>query len=539
MNLLLVDDEQYVIDDLLSGISWNQIGIDEVFTAMNIRQAKEVLEHYDIQILLCDIEMPQGSGLDLLRWIVEKQFLCEKILITCHVEFNYAREAMRLGATEYLLKPVDYKELECSVCEAIIRINTALEQTQAVKQLQNMKGNQPLITERFWSDILNHTLCGEMAIMKSAQMRNIQLPSPIFIQPVLTKIQQNIPNGSRQDLELLKFSMKNMADDIFAPKEDAGITFFSKNLFHIILLYYREIPDSDENAGLVNRTTYFINLCKRFAGYRFSSYIGKPVLPDQLADEYDLLVTDAERNVAYSDLVFTPDVRPNITTTINEKWIVELSSLVNEIRADQLVSRARSYLETLANTTGIDSHILHCFQQDFTQMMYEKASHNGILPHHLLADAESIHLSMQASQSIESTLQWIAHISHKILNYTQELQQTQSIVHSSIQYIKEHLKEDISRKEVAAQAYLNPDYLDRIFKKETGMSISKYITQEKVNWAKFLLTTTNISITDIASQVGFSNMSNFASMFKRITDMNPNEYRKQTSAHKDSKSCNL
>lgn len=528
MNLLLVDDERYIIDDLLSGMDWKRIGIDHVFTAMNVRQAKEVLKNEEIRIILCDIEMPQASGLELLRWITEKQLLCETILVTCHAEFRYAQEAIRLGATEYLLKPIDYDELENTIKKAMNKISSTIIQKETAINHQKMKRNQPFLNERFWIDVLNRTLSGSNAIQNAANRRNVPLPPEMLIRPVLTRIQQWPADASEQDIKLFEFSLKNIADEIFTEDGKAGITFFIKDGVHIILLFQEtRISDEQMLSSVSDYTAHFINECKRFCGCSLTSYIGNPADIFCLADEYDILQAQDESNVAYTDQVFSARTKQNITTVINEKWIVELSALVNENREAELNRRARFYLEGLVRTTGIDSSILYWFQQDFTQMIYEKASHNGILPHNLLNDPVSITLSKQASQSVAATLQWIAHISHKIMNYTQKLQKSQSVVHTSALYIKNHLGNDISREEVAAQAFLNPDYLDRIFKKETGMSVSKYITHEKVNLAKFLLTTTDKSIADIALQIGFSNMSNFASMFKRMTGVNPNEYRKQ------------
>lgn len=529
MNLLLVDDERYVIDDLLAGMDWKRIGIDHVFTAMNVRQAKDLFEKEEINLLLCDIEMPQASGLDLLRWIAEKQLLCETILITCHAKFSYAREAVSLGAAEYLLKPVDYKELEQHLNRAIEKINSILLQRESADAQQKMKKNQSFLNERFWMDVLSRTFSGRSEILRAAEHRNVSLSPDLLICPVLTRIQRWPTNATEQDIKLFQFSIKNIADELFTEYGDSGITFFIKDAIHIMLLYHQTGIQNERNqSAFSDRMAFFIKECKNFCGCSLSSYIGVPTDLCHLADEYDLLQAEDESNVAYTDHIFSSHTKQNITTVINEKWIMELSALVNETREEELNYRARMYLENLVRTTGIDSTTLYCFQQDFTQMIYEKASYNGILPHHLLNDPTSITLSKQASGSVEATLQWIAHISHKIINYTQELQKSQSVVHACAQYIKSHLKDDISRKEVAAQVFLNPDYLDRIFKKETGMSVSKYITQEKVNLAKFLLTTTDISITDIALQVGFSNISNFASMFKRIAGMNPNEYRKQS-----------
>ena len=72
ISILIVDDDKLVVEKLVEGVNWKQLGIGIVLTAYNIRQAKEILEEARVDILLSDIEMPQGSGLELLEWVRNK-----------------------------------------------------------------------------------------------------------------------------------------------------------------------------------------------------------------------------------------------------------------------------------------------------------------------------------------------------------------------------------------------------------------------------------------------------------------------------------
>ena len=73
ISILIVDDDKLVVEKLVEGVNWKQLGIRTVLTACNIRQAKEILEEVTVDILLSDIEMPQGSGLELLEWVRDKE----------------------------------------------------------------------------------------------------------------------------------------------------------------------------------------------------------------------------------------------------------------------------------------------------------------------------------------------------------------------------------------------------------------------------------------------------------------------------------
>lgn len=122
MNLLLVDDEIAMIQIMKESIDWKKLGFQKVFTAYNSEEAKDILESSAIDILLCDIEMPGESGLELIRWIqgIYPEIVC--IILTGYPDFNYARSAISLGVYQYLLKPVAFEELEEAVVSAIERI---------------------------------------------------------------------------------------------------------------------------------------------------------------------------------------------------------------------------------------------------------------------------------------------------------------------------------------------------------------------------------------------------------------------------------
>ena len=106
ITILIVDDDKLLVDKLEETVNWSKIGIDMVFTANNIRQAQKLLEEYPIEMLLCDIDMPQGNGLELLEWIRYKKLDIECAFLSSYANFAYAQMALKLSSREYLLKPI-------------------------------------------------------------------------------------------------------------------------------------------------------------------------------------------------------------------------------------------------------------------------------------------------------------------------------------------------------------------------------------------------------------------------------------------------
>lgn len=138
MKLLVVDDEPIAIEAIKSGVNWEKLQISTVLCAYNVRDAKELLKKEEVDVLLCDIEMPGASGLDLIQWINEVYPFTVCILLTCHSEFTYAKRAVTLHAFDYLLKPIDYQALTEILQKAITRRLDLLSEERAKAMFHGM-----------------------------------------------------------------------------------------------------------------------------------------------------------------------------------------------------------------------------------------------------------------------------------------------------------------------------------------------------------------------------------------------------------------
>lgn len=134
MNLLIVDDEIVTVKGLLQGIQWSQCGIsEEVFVAYDASQAKELLKSCKIDIMLCDIEMPGESGIDLVRFVNEEYPDTACIFLTCHANFTFAQEALRLQCHDYILKPAPYADIAASVKRLVMVLEEERKKNEAAK----------------------------------------------------------------------------------------------------------------------------------------------------------------------------------------------------------------------------------------------------------------------------------------------------------------------------------------------------------------------------------------------------------------------
>lgn len=111
MKILLVDDEIVALNALKKRVDWLQYGFSEVLTAQDAATARELLEKNAIDLILCDIEMPGEDGLSLVEYIRGSYPDTACIMVTCHADFSYIKRSMKSQVIDYVLKPIDYEEL--------------------------------------------------------------------------------------------------------------------------------------------------------------------------------------------------------------------------------------------------------------------------------------------------------------------------------------------------------------------------------------------------------------------------------------------
>ncbi len=119
-DLIVVDDEPRSVESIVSNVDWKMCGIRNVYTALSMEEAINVIKQHKIDILICDIEMPNGTGLNLLEWLQASEYNISCVFVTCHPEFEYMRKAIQLNCYDYVLKPIHYQEFE-RVVDGLVR----------------------------------------------------------------------------------------------------------------------------------------------------------------------------------------------------------------------------------------------------------------------------------------------------------------------------------------------------------------------------------------------------------------------------------
>ncbi|QUL53458.1 response regulator [Paenibacillus tritici] len=521
--LLIVDDEIHAVEGIQSGIDWEKLGITAVFSAYTVRQAKEWFEQERIDIMLCDIEMPQATGLELTKWVKGFYPKTETIFLTCHADFKYAQQAIQLGSFDYLLKPVPFGELEKVIRTAIDKINKDQEAMKYSQYGQLWFQHQPLLIERFWQDILNQTIpSSREAVQRAAIEREIPYVEEMLFLPVLIGIQRWHKLLNLRDEKILEYGLRNSAEELLLEAGQSGRIITLSNRRLLIVL---SVQNQHDLETMKSRCEKYIKACSEFFYCDLSCYIGEEVRGHELLGMVNKLYKLEQNNVVHNNKVFSISLQTTPASTYKSINMTIWSVMLTEGAFKEVLIESSRFLKDIMEKEKIDASFLRQFYQDFQQMVYYVLQTKGIQAHQLFGDPDSQDMSATATRSVVNLLDWMSYTIQRAKEYVQSIEQSQSVIEKVIHFIKLHITEDLSREEIANHVFLNPDYLTRVFKKETGMAISDYLLNERLKIAKELLEKTEMPISAIATHIGYANFSHFSRTFKKHTNMNPNEYR--------------
>lgn len=526
VNLIIIDDEKLEVEGIKATVDFSRLGISSVYEAYNIRQAKEIFLNNPVDIMLCDIEMPQGSGIELLSWVREHYPKTECIFVTCHADFNYAKQAIKLGSLDYILKPAQPQDLEKVILKAMDNINKAGELVEHSRFSKLWLKHQPLLIERFWFDVLSQKIPPTQDEIKRRALE-INLPGleEMKLLPILIKAQSWPTKLDQRDEKLMEFALKNIAQELILKDQGNGIIVETVN-GALLLLIYLEDSESFDMEQLEKDCSEYISACCRYLDCELSCYIGDSIQARRLAETAQKLTMMDKNNVAYKNKVFFINHRPAEHTAVNlpdmSPWIL----LLDEGERDKIIQNLEDYLNALVESVELNSFVLHQIQQDFMQILHFYLKGKGIQAHQLFSDDHSVELFSLAAHSVSDMKHWMVHNIDKALKYASEVRKSKSVVWNVKQFIELNVGKDLSCEEIANQVFLNPIYLNRIFKKETGVSLSEYIQQRRLKIAKDLLSNTNMPVSTIAAHVGYTNFSHFSRMFRKHTNMSPMDFRR-------------
>ena len=523
MKLLIVDDQIYVAQGLRFGIDWKAEGFSEVLVALNALEARAILQKNAVDVMLCDIEMPMENGLSLIRWVRGQKMPTRCILLTAHPDFQYAREAIPLDVTDYIVQPAPYTEVLRVVRKAIQECGERVRRQQAAPA-----GGEPQKRRELMEGM---ALQSWLVSRQQAPYRDVLAAGhlPAFEEEVclaeICILRWNTENSWNSDT--LFYAMKNMVDELFAACGCKTALAELAPQDYCCMVWGRTAPDAGSAAK------QYGYLCSAFRLYfhgEAAVYLLSPVLVRDLPEAREKLTAAHADNIARRGVVQIcrgESAAAGTRAAAGAFDSSEIAWLLGQGLSTQAQARLFGRLDQLLAEGKLDAAALRGFYQDFMQALYSIAEESGVDPKNLFDTAGAFELYRNATHSVEEMKTFLAYVCSQYEGLAGE-EGSRRIVLKAEEYIKHNLEKNIRRDDVAAYAHVSAGYLSHLFSKEKGCSLKEYIVRQKMLLARSLLRTTALPVSIVAMRVGYTNFSQFSQSYKAAFQCSPSAERKAT-----------
>ena len=497
--VLVVDDEKIGRDGISFLLKQSSYQFD-IKEAQNGKVALQYLLNNEVDFLFTDIKMPFMDGIELIQEVMKVKPEIKIVILSGYSDFEYAKNAMKVGVSEYLLKPIDPKEF-----------NTSLD--KVVKQYESQKKEQMKIKRQ-------NVLLKEHILFSLVNGNSV---SHIEKQFDGLSVMDFIDNYSR--MMLIEFN-RNFYGEVFdfvdQLRNNLSIDFDYINLnLEQSLLFFKE-----DNEDKLKAVAYqIIRLVA--VQYTRRCYIA---ISDTIHDLSSMNEIERQLEDLVDNKYFHSDKQLYL---INEKT-VEISlenfdHVINLLEEDLKLKNAKALrkdLEDLYNTyyqaRGYTSDYLKFKLSVLVKQIYQILSYT---------DEKSVNEQIALFYHAKDLNEMIQILYLFTDELEKEFDKGKNFVHKEIEsvkkYIYNHYNQDLSVDQLADYVCLAPSYLSHIFKKETGENLGRFIKRVRMEKAKDMLENSYEKIVTISVAVGYQNVSYFCQSFREYFGISPQKYRSQ------------
>ncbi len=508
--ITIADDEPSILSSLKELPLWNELNIKVIGTANEGKKALENIISLKPDFALLDIKMPNLSGLDVLKECTRVGVQTQIIIISGFDEFSYAKEAIKYGAKAYLLKPINYLELDEELGILISKLN------------DNRKALNPKRPTTFFKDLL------EGRIIDSS-----------LIPRMLSSIDDKVTDTSLFVMNILFLRDLNNTDwekiiplfrSAFSDERHKEWFQDKKNLVAII-------NETDRTPFEIASSVLKIFDIEGFSGVRIS-------IGDVVPGLYQSSLSYSKALLALTYRIYAPERRiftslDICTTAPNGESPFENIDLVTPIVQNdksKIEAVVKDFIQRLLYVPMPSPN--YVFAMSHSLCVNVVALLKTLLPESFVSNSfEEIPLC----ESLNSLLDYLVSFFWEVSTYITkvygtvkaefllaeangELQEDELIRKAKL-FIKENIERSVQIADVADFVALSPTYFAMYFKSKTGETLRDYLLKEKMEWASRALLDKNANVEDISSRLGYSDYHAFSRAFKKIYKDTPSGFR--------------
>ena len=530
LKVFLVEDEFVVREGIKNNIDWKSYGYEFCGEASDGELAFSMIQKLKPDIVITDIRMPFMDGLELSRLIKKELPRTEIIILSGYAEFEYAKEAIKIGVAQYLSKPINSEELLKEVDALAVKIEEK-RQEEKIRERYMQEVEENFREER--KELFRCLATGTKSaaeLLEMADRLNIDLSSAWY-NIVLFKASSMKHTDSEYSNSLVEIAEKMEKLD-----DKAAILTFDRNFEGKALLFKASSLEELEQI----QEKYLGRMKDVLMCYKHIRYFGGIGVPVNRLSELPLSFEKASHAFAHRYLVKESSIL-NSADLEQGVYLKQETFDISDVDTKQIDrGRIREFLKV-----GNKEEAVY-FVDEFFKGMNTNAMNSNLFRQYITMDAyfgcvdflgslqiskeeiEPYDYAQNALQNKQDAMDYIL----KIIQKTVELREKAAdnrygdIVDRVKKYIEENYgNEELTLNMLASHVNFSPNHLSMVFSQQTGQTFSKYLTDYRMNKAKELLRCTGKRSSEIGLEVGYKDPHYFSYLFKKTQGMTPTQYR--------------
>ena len=529
--VFLVEDEVVVREGIKKNIDWASNGLEFCGEARDGELAFPLIQKLRPDIVITDIKMPFMDGLTLSKLIKKELPETEIIILTGYEEFEYAKEAIKIGVLEYLTKPISSEDL-------LIEVNKAADKVREKRKEQDLKEkyNSEMIENSRMekADLFQNLVSGKCSmseLLDMAEKTELDI-SAVWYNLILFRAQ-----STKHAQDEYSESYVDLEKKLIVLCESLGSIHFDRNLDgHAILIK----ADSEEELEAKQREL-IEKVENMLQGYKHIAYFGGVGTSVNRMTSIAESFESASRAFAHryfvadNKFLYSKDSNSSVSASENDEFNIR----------DVDISRVdKSRIEEFLKVGSSDE--LQYFVEDFTENVGDHFMDSLMFRQYIVMDTyfrvvsfveslshsrdeiSSIDMQSGVLNSSESSIKYIEEILAQGIALREATASNKygEVVDRAMNYIKENYgEEELSLNTLASYVNMSPNHLSMIFSQQTGQTFIKYLTDYRINKAKELLRCTSKKSSEICEEVGYRDPHYFSYLFKKSVGVTPTQYR--------------
>ena len=523
-NILVTDDEQIVIDSLSFIINKNFPDEARVYTALSGTEAIEIVMKENIDIIFMDINMPGLSGLETVNVITKLKPNIVFVILSAFDRFQYAQEAINLGAYKYITKPVNRNVVIETIRGAMQFVEEKKGKLSADMELhKKLDMVSPMIENDFiYACIYNN----DKSVDLSSYLEYFNIAENPWVFSCF-----EFPNINSDN----QYSTYLKIHELLNTEHRCLVSSFIMNRIVVFFPIFSENPTYSEVQEQIKKfyTMLSYNITAGIRAGVSSIYYDK----SQVQNSYAQALSALNKTAANGGLIFSDDLN-NENTEGNSKTLetVGKKSSAGEFK-NQIIAKLTS-----GDTNGVKSFLELYTSELISQKLASDKIKNCFFELIVTANNATKEVNKTfssttfdnafATLSAENDIKLIKEFAQKFLmECTQAVTSVKKaeenpIIKKVCTYVDDNLSSDISLETAADFAGVSSFYLSKLFKEEKGETFINFISDKRLEKSRQLLEQTELSIKEITAEVGYNDQNYFSRIFKSKYGLSPKEYRK-------------